>query len=621
MKADELHLERLLVQRPEDGVLEASGRRVLLADAAASDRLAEELAETLGDAAARGVLLRHGYQTGYQDAVWLRDHVLWDSELEWLGAAARSRTILGVAALRFEEVVVDRARGVFRAVAVARNSYEAEGRKLRLGPCAAPVCHRLTGYLSGYASAFLGEAVLFLEQGCAAHSDASQECRFEGRLADAWGQEGASERRLYERDAIGERLARRDREVLAQAVKIREQELELAAKRRLEEANRLKSEFLANVSHELRTPLNSIIGFTDLLIVKLGDKLPPTPRQNLERILANAEHLLGLINSILDISKIEAGHMVVHLEEVEPGPLLEACLDDARVLLKSKPVELVRAYDPATLPPVFADRLRLRQCLTNVLGNAAKFTERGSVRVEARRVRGQQGGRLVEFLSLVVSDTGPGIAPEHQASIFEPFRQVDASATRDHEGTGLGLPIVKQLLTLMGGEIQVTSAAGAGASFSLIVPLAPGADAAPAPPPQADAGARATPREASPAPAAAPHLLVVCEDAALFEEVRAACAAAPLPLGAAELVWEPDPAKGVALARHAPPAALLLDLEHADADGRELVRLLEQDPRTRELPVIPLPAPARLRGSARRRALDRGALLALVARALARAQP
>src|SRR5690606_40567503 len=95
-----------------------------------------------------GVLLRHGYQTGYQDAVWLRDHVLWDSELEWLGAAARSRTILGVAALRCEEVVVDRARGVCRAVAVARNSYEAEGRKLRLGPCAAPVCHRLTGYRS-----------------------------------------------------------------------------------------------------------------------------------------------------------------------------------------------------------------------------------------------------------------------------------------------------------------------------------------------------------------------------------------------------------------------------------------------------------------------------------------
>lgn len=580
MKASDLRLDDLLDQHPDQGRLELRGGRALLTDASATYRLAEELRETLGEDAARGVLLRYGYQTGYREAASLR-YLTWDDDLEFLQAAARTQTILGIGLLTFEEMRADRSQGVFRVTAVAQNSFEAAEHKARLGPTDACVCHRLTGYLSGFASAWLGDAVLFIEETCAARSDDSDDCRIVGRLRDEWGHTADNESRRYQRDAIGERLASRDREVLAQAVKIREQELELIAKQRIEQASRLKSEFLANISHELRTPLNSIIGYADLLLTRLGAKLPATPRQNLSRILANAEHLLGLINSILDISKIEAGRMDLHLEPVDLNELLNQCVEDAAVLIKDKPVKLVKGYQPEEVPLVLADRLRLHQCLTNVLANAAKFTDAGTIRLETRRVQGRSEGRSVPYLALAISDTGPGIPREHQATIFEPFRQVDASTTRSHGGTGLGLPIVRQLLELMKGEIQLTSSSSAGATFTLLLQVASGS------PPPARASETAT--ETAPEPPSekedspGQHLLLIDDDPDFATIVRALLEDDP---AGRALRVERDPIKGIAAARLEPPALVLLDLKLPNVDGREVLRLLREDERTRAIPVI-----------------------------------
>ena len=574
MRADELALDRLLAGDPERGLLSVPGGRVLVADAAATWRMAEELEETLGEEAARGVLLRHGFQAGYQDATRLRTYHDWDSDLEWLQAAARTRTVLGFARVDFSDLVVDRSRGLFRALAVARNAYEASSCLHRRGPARAPVCHRLVGYLSGFASAWLGDEVLFVERTCAATSEDGQVCTLEGRPAAEWGEAGERLRRAYQRDAIGERLASRDREVLAQAVLIREQELELLAKHRLEEASRLKSEFLATMSHELRTPLNSIIGFADLLLEKLGPRLSETPRHNLERILSNAEHLLGLINSVLDISKIEAGRLELQLEDVDLNPILDRCLADVAVLLQGKPVDLLRELPPGGLPRVRADALRLRQCLTNVLANAVKFTERGEIRVEARRVTGQRGGRERELLAVRVSDTGPGIAPQHQALVFEPFRQVDGSQARRHGGTGLGLPIARQLLERMGGDLTLTSTPGAGSTFTLVIPVA-------------EEELAASPGAAAPAFAGRARRLLLIDDdpdvarvlSSYLEEIS------PRP-GSLALEVLLDPVRAIAQARHDPPDVILLGLDLPAVDGREALRLLREDPRTRDIPVV-----------------------------------
>ena len=571
MKAEDLVLARLMAGDPEQGVLSVPGGRVIVADAGAVWRLAEELEETLGARAARGVLLRHGFQIGYQEATRLRTYHAWDSDLEWLLAAARTRLMFGFGRLEFSDLVVDRARGLFRAVVLARNAFEATEHRAHRGPRGAPACHRLAGFLTGYASAWLGDSVLFLERSCAVQDEAQATCRLEGRLASEWGEEGQELGLAYQRDAIGERLASRDREVLAQAVTIREQELELEKKRQLEQASRLKSQFLATMSHELRTPLNSIIGFSELLLEKLGPRLPETPRHNLERIHSNAEHLLGLINSVLDISKIEAGRLELHLEAVDAGQILDRCLADVAVLLEGRPVELVREYRREELPRVRADSLRLRQALTNVLGNAVKFTERGSIRVAARPITGQRAGREARLLAISVTDTGPGIAPEHQALIFEPFRQVDGTPARSHGGTGLGLPIARQLLELMGGELGLVSAPGSGATFTLVVPLAEAGAAAP-PAPQEPPAQEVDRRR---------RVLLIDDDPDAAALVRAA-----LEPEGCSLQVETDPVRAIASARLEAPSLILLDLRLPRVDGREALRLLRADPRTRPVPVV-----------------------------------
>jgi signal transduction histidine kinase/HAMP domain-containing protein len=230
----------------------------------------------------------------------------------------------------------------------------------------------------------------------------------------------------------------------------------------LERANRLKSEFLASVSHELRTPMNAIIGYTKLMLDGLDGEMTAQQQTDLFRVAQAADNLLGLINGLLDLAKIEAGKMELNIEEVNITDVTDEALELVRPHADEKGLQ-VRSIIPQGLPNVWADRARVRQVLANMLANAVKFTERGVVSVSAAAAEG--------WVTVSVEDTGVGISPEAQAYVFDEFRQADSSTTRRYGGTGLGLAISKRLVTLHGGRIWVDSEIGRGSTFHFTLPI------------------------------------------------------------------------------------------------------------------------------------------------------
>ena len=231
--------------------------------------------------------------------------------------------------------------------------------------------------------------------------------------------------------------------------------------RQLEIASQHKSAFLANMSHELRTPLNAIIGFTRLVMRRSQERLEPKQFENLEKILASGQHLLALINAVLDLARVEAGHVEVVVADVVLAPLLDECLRTVEPLLAAD-VTSASTCD-AGLSPMRVDKEKLRQIVINLLSNAAKFTVQGWIELRAQ-ARGDD-------VSIAVADTGIGIPADKLELIFEEFEQVDASATRAHGGTGLGLAIARRLARLMGGDLHAESILGAGSTFTLTLPL------------------------------------------------------------------------------------------------------------------------------------------------------
>jgi len=232
----------------------------------------------------------------------------------------------------------------------------------------------------------------------------------------------------------------------------------------LYESNRLKSEFLANVSHELRTPLNSILGFAELLRDTTGDKADPRTARYLQNILNSGRNLLELINDLLDLAKIEAGRMEVRSAPLPLNDLFEGLTGILKPLSEKKNLTIVTSI-AGDVPILQTDAAKLQQVLYNFLSNAIKFSPAGGqIDLTAERV---EDGRVL----ISVADRGPGIDPDKQQIIFEKFRQIDGSVTREHGGTGLGLAISKELTTLMGGEIGVRSTPGAGATFYILLPV------------------------------------------------------------------------------------------------------------------------------------------------------
>ena len=361
---------------------------------------------------------------------------------------------------------------------------------------------------------------------------------------------------------------RRHADELETKVKDRTQEL-AEANVELEEASRHKSEFLANMSHELRTPMNAIIGFTRLVLRRSRDVLAEKQAENLEKILISADHLLALINDILDLSKIEAGHVDIEPVDFVIEPLVDLCLRTVEPMVKSSELSLEKRIE-SDVPALFADQNKLKQILINLLSNAVKFTETGTVTVAVER-RG-------ETIAIAVTDTGIGIPQAAQAVIFEEFRQADSSTTRQYGGTGLGLAISRHLAQLMGGDIAVDSTVGEGSTFTLTLPARYGGAESVAPEPAAVAE-----QDRDTAAAREKVVLVVDDDPnvayLLGEDLNEA---------GFRVVSAANGEDGVQKARALKPFAITLDILMPNKDGWQVLHELKTDPETRDIPVIML---------------------------------
>jgi signal transduction histidine kinase len=236
------------------------------------------------------------------------------------------------------------------------------------------------------------------------------------------------------------------------------------ARKRAEDAAKLKSEFLATMSHELRTPLNAVIGYTEIQLAGMTGDLNEEQEDYQKRVLVNAEHLLKLINEVLDLAKIEAGRMDVIKAPFTVSKLLDELTFQTKGLADEKGLELIASLDERLPEKIVGDMARIKQIAINLTSNAIKFTNEGQVKIDIR----QQGK---DTWALIVSDTGIGIAPHAQEFIFDEFRQADASSLRVQGGTGLGLAIVRKLALTMGGNVRLKSQVDEGSTFTVLLPL------------------------------------------------------------------------------------------------------------------------------------------------------
>ena len=375
-------------------------------------------------------------------------------------------------------------------------------------------------------------------------------------LADAFNRMAASlKRTMGDLHALTAELEDR--------VRLRTAALE-EANDQIQEANRLKSEFLANMSHELRTPMNAIVGFSRLVHRKAKGLLPERQVENLEKVLQSSEILMSLINDVLDLSKIEAGRLEIVPEKFSLHELVVSCLGTVTPMVKSN-VE-TRAELPEKIDVVYSDSSRIRQILINLLSNAAKFTEQGSITVS---VKDTGAGRI----DLAVADTGIGIPPESVEYIFEEFRQVDGSTTRKYGGTGLGLSISKRLAQMLGGDIRVESAVGEGSTFTVSLPT----QYAPAAKEDADI----VEIDARPADSSRRLVLVIDDDpdviSLLTQEIEEE---------GYQVIGATRALEGIEKAKQINPYAITLDIMMPGMDGWEAISRLKGDPATRDIPLI-----------------------------------
>jgi len=331
----------------------------------------------------------------------------------------------------------------------------------------------------------------------------------------------------------------------------------------LKEANRHKSVFLANMSHELRTPLNAIIGFSELLTDSKDGQFDEATRQRfLGQILTSGKHLLGLINDILDLSKVEAGQLELRLQLVSVAEVVDQVAKTVEPLLAKKGI-MLRTNVEGT-GEVLADGGKLKQMLLNLISNAIKFTpDGGAVTIDARRAK--------NTLEVSVTDTGIGIAEADQKQIFQEFHQVDQGPGRKHEGTGLGLALTKRFALLHGGDVRVSSTVGAGSVFTLTLPLRP----AIIPP-----GEHAQPAVMN-GHGSGPLVLVVEDDPSATELLTRQLVAAGYRTEIAR-----NGNEAIAKARELHPAAITLDIILPEVDGWEVMTRLKSDPVTSTIPIV-----------------------------------
>jgi signal transduction histidine kinase/CheY-like chemotaxis protein/HAMP domain-containing protein len=331
--------------------------------------------------------------------------------------------------------------------------------------------------------------------------------------------------------------------------------------RQLELASQHKSQFVASMSHELRTPLNAIIGLTEMMVTNAARFGTEKAAEPLKRVHRAGQHLLGLINQVLDLSKIEAGKLELNPESVSLAPLIDEVVGTARQLAQQNKNNLV-VEAQEKLGMLTVDPMRLRQILLNLLSNACKFTTQGEVKLRVRKVA--DGRNWVEF---AVADTGIGMTPEQQAKLFEEFTQADSSTARRYGGTGLGLAITRKLARMMGGDVTVASEPGKGSVFTVRLPAGP------------DPVAKAATNGGR--PPSNDCVLVVDDDATARELI-----ADQLKAEGFSVVTAAGGLEGLKLAKDLRPIAITLDVMMPDLDGWSVLAALRQDADLAEIPVI-----------------------------------